>query len=224
MIAFACPAVYQWNQRTRGWAKVKQIYKPNPVPIEPEGFLGSGHSSSPEVTFRVEHPTRMSNGAGHASIPIWICSVWGLPGLPIARQPVRSCRTISPLPRRDCRLAIAAWRLRVSESNKPRFNRQSKNGQSTIPSGRYLFCCTFRALSSPPRYGAHYPVEFGLSSRPTRSGSGQRPLDLLPEHYRQSHSKYHDNFWTPPKVERLLPARSNDRSGMHCCALYFLRY
>jgi hypothetical protein len=77
---------------------VKQVYKPNPVPVKRESSAGSGHSSSPEVTLRVKHPTRMSNGAGHASIPIWICSVWGLPGLPIAKQPVRSYRTISPLP------------------------------------------------------------------------------------------------------------------------------
>jgi hypothetical protein len=77
---------------------VKQVYKPNPVPVKRESSTGSGHSSSPEVTLRVKHPTRMSNGAGHASIPIWICSVWGLPGLPIAKQPVRSYRTISPLP------------------------------------------------------------------------------------------------------------------------------
>jgi hypothetical protein len=79
---------------------VKQVYKPNPVSAKRERSTGSGHSSSPEIASWIEHPTRMSDGAGHASIPIWICSVWGLPGLLIAKQPVRSYRTISPLPQK----------------------------------------------------------------------------------------------------------------------------
>jgi len=78
---------------------VKQVCKPNPVPAKSEGSTGSDHSSSPEIASWIEHPTRMFNGAGHASIPIWTCSVWGLPGLLIAKQPVRSYRTISPLPK-----------------------------------------------------------------------------------------------------------------------------
>ena len=76
---------------------MKQVYKPNPVPTKHERSVGSGHSSSPEISSWIKHPTRMSNGAGHASIPIWNCSMWGLPGLFIAKQPVRSYRTISPL-------------------------------------------------------------------------------------------------------------------------------
>jgi len=59
---------------------------------------GGGHSSRLRVASQFQHPTRMSNGAGHAFIPIWICSVWGLPGLFITKQPVRSYRTFSPLP------------------------------------------------------------------------------------------------------------------------------
>ena len=60
---------------------------------------------------------------------------------------------------------------------------------SPLLSGRYLFCCTFRTRSrlapvtSPPRYGAHHPVEFGLSSRPACKRLSRRPSDLLRRHY-----------------------------------------
>src|SRR5262249_32810804 len=56
-------------------------------------------------------------------------------------------------------------------------------------SGRYFFCCTFRtrsrlaSLTGPPRYGAHHPVEFGLSSRSACSRLSRRPSDLLQRHY-----------------------------------------
>ncbi len=81
--------------------KIRQSYKPNSVPRD--SSRGHGHSSSPAVSCRLQLPTRMSNGAGHAFIPIWNCSVWGFPGLSIAEQPVRSYRTISPLPARSGR-------------------------------------------------------------------------------------------------------------------------
>jgi hypothetical protein len=74
----------------------RQGYKPNSVLKD---FSRShDHSSSPTVSRLIQLPTRMSDGAGHAFIPIWNCSMWGLPGLPIAGQPVRFYRTFSPLP------------------------------------------------------------------------------------------------------------------------------
>jgi len=56
----------------------------------------------------------MSNGAGHAFIPIWICSVWGLPGLFIAKQPVRSYRTFSPLPWKQWWVIGGEWRVKIA--------------------------------------------------------------------------------------------------------------
>ena len=70
---------------------------------------GGGHSSRLRVASQFQHPTRMSSGAGHAFIPIWICSVWGLPGLFIAKQPVRSYRTFSPLPIKQWRGTSGEW-------------------------------------------------------------------------------------------------------------------
>jgi hypothetical protein len=65
----------------------------------------SGHSSSPGVAPGLKRPTRESPrlfpaliGPGAPSSPIWPCTGWGLPGRSVATAPVRSYRTISPLP------------------------------------------------------------------------------------------------------------------------------
>ena len=103
---------------------------------EPAGKPGSvvdSHSSRRSVTAELEQPTRTRRGPRH-EVPIWPCSRWGLPCRPVARLAVRSCRTISPLPR------IPKNRSAVS------------------------FCCTFRRLAPPRRYLAPCPVEPGLSS------------------------------------------------------------
>ena len=136
--------------------------------------MDDGHSSSLKVASQVQHPTRMSSGAGRASIPIWICSVWGFPGLFFAKQPVRSYRTFSPLPDSDfSRCFFRTW--------------------------RYIFCCTFRILygpSGPSRspglrgtlpYGVRTFLPFG-SEEPNR-----RPPNLLRGYYSQSGS------WSLPK-------------------------
>jgi len=82
--------------------------------------------------------------------PIWSCSGWGLQGQAVSSLPVRSYRTISPLP---------TW----SRQNRDTWR-------------RYLFCCTFRRLSTPGRYPAPSPMEFGLSS-PAR-GRGDCPMGM----------------------------------------------
>jgi len=88
-------------------------------------------------------PTRDSSGASRPS------SLFGLaPGgvchaTPVTGSPVRSYRTISPLPDPSC------------EGHR-----------------RCAFCCTFHRLSPSGRYPAPCPMELGLSSdgsRPSRT-------------------------------------------------------
>ena len=65
------------------------------------------HSSTTTITRRLQQPTRRARGprvaapCGAASLPIWPCSMWGLPCRFIAELAVRSYRTISPLPDPD---------------------------------------------------------------------------------------------------------------------------
>ncbi len=84
---------------------------------------------------RLELPTRTRRGP-RRSAPIWHCSGWGLAGRPVAKPPVRSYRTISPLP-----VVLAD------------------------PSA-VCFCATFRRVAPPARYEAPGPVELGLASTP----------------------------------------------------------
>ena len=85
---------------------------------------------------RLKLPTRTRRGPRH-SAPIWHCSGWGLAGRSVSRPPVRSYRTISPLP-----VVLAD------------------------PSA-VCFCATFRRVAPPSRYEAPCPVELGLSSTPS---------------------------------------------------------
>jgi hypothetical protein len=83
---------------------------------------GGDHLSATCVTARLRIlrsvlPTCAS--ASRVIRAVWHCSRWGLPGRRIAAPPVRSCRTISPLP---------LWKSR----------------DSGLPQRRYVFCCTFR--------------------------------------------------------------------------------
>ena len=56
-----------------------------------------GHSSGTYVAARLKLPTQERRGPRHSS-SIWNCSRWGLAGRAVANPPVRSYRTISPLP------------------------------------------------------------------------------------------------------------------------------
>ena len=86
-----------------------------------------------------------------SSPPVRSCSRWGLPGRCVSTPPVRSYRTISPLPSGGC-IVVAARRL-------------------------YHFCGTFRRVTPPGRYPASCPMEPGLSS-PARHTTG-KPADGL---------------------------------------------
>ena len=100
-----------------------------------------GHSSGTRVTARLKLPTRTRRGPRH-SVPIRHCSGWGLADQRVAARPVRSYRTISPLPVDP---ALAG------------------------PHRRCLFCSTFRRVAPPSCYEAPCPMELGLSSKPSRA-------------------------------------------------------
>ena len=109
--------------------------KPNSVAdsCEPAG----NHSSRPQVSLRLEQPTRKLRRAAADTLllrlrpfglapsgprfPIWPCSVWGLPSRSVTGSLVRSYRTVSPLP-----LAVI--------------------GRAYNCQRRFLFCGTFRPL------------------------------------------------------------------------------
>jgi hypothetical protein len=90
--------------------------------------------------------------------PAWPCTWRGLPGRRVTATPVRSYRTISPLPVRDSRVAA--------------------------PSAVY-FCGTFPRVSPGGRYPPPSPLVSGLSSRGFLSPRGRstRPLMVLRHPY-----------------------------------------
>src|SRR5690348_475808 len=92
------------------------------------------HSSRRRIAAPLKRPTREQRGQRYRS-PIRSCSRWGLPCRLVAQLAVRSCRTVSPLPRMSC---------------------------DTVR--RSALCCTFRRLAPPRRYLAPCPAEPGLSS------------------------------------------------------------
>ena len=92
------------------------------------------HSSRRSVAAALQQPTREQRGPRYRS-PIRSCSRWGLPCRLVAQLAVRSCRTVSPLPRTPCDAVR-----------------------------RSALCCTFRRLTPPRRYLAPCPAEPGLSS------------------------------------------------------------
>lgn len=108
-----------------------------------------GHFSRAPVALRLQRPTREVSGQRRPS-PIWPCSGWGLPGRPVTRPPVRSYRTVSPLPRRE---AEAPHHLPTGVGQRGGIN----------------FCGTFPEVAPAGRYPAPCPMLFGLSSdAPTR--------------------------------------------------------
>ncbi len=109
-------------------------------PADKPGSVVDSHSSRRRVTATLKQPTRTRHGPCHG-VPIWPCSGWGLPCRSVAGLAVRSCRTVSPLPR------LPTPRCRGAGSVR-----------------RSALCCTFRRLAPPRRYLASCPVEPGLSS------------------------------------------------------------
>jgi len=115
-----------------------------------------GHSSGTRVTARLKLPTRTRRGPRH-SVPIWHCSGWGLAGQRVATLPVRSYRTISPLP-------VIGFPIHR----------------------RCRFCSTFRRVAPPSRYEAPCPVELGLSSKRPKTPRG-RPADSTKVYHQYAH-------------------------------------
>jgi hypothetical protein len=125
------PAVFLWEVYKPGfvfvWSSLYEAGCPAPLATYPEDQRAA---SSP---------------------PVRSCSRWGLPGRHVSMPPVRSYRTISPLPPGFC-VVVAAGRL-------------------------YHFCGTFRRVTPPGRYPASCPMEPGLSS-PVRCPTG-KPAESL---------------------------------------------
>jgi hypothetical protein len=69
---------------------------PSKVAVIHLGIASRQYSSGlPECNIRLWRPDSV---ASNHSTPIWPCTRWGLPGQHVAMLPVRSYRTISPLP------------------------------------------------------------------------------------------------------------------------------
>ena len=105
--------------------------------VDKPGSVVDNHSSGIEVTFDLMRPTRIPYGpyVQLRWIPIWSCSRWGLPYRPCYQE----------------RGALLPHHFTLTHCAK------SING-------RFLFCCTFRRLTSPRSYLAPRPMEPGLSS------------------------------------------------------------
>ena len=90
----------------------------------------------------LKRPTRERRGPRQCS-PIRSCFRWGLPcRAALSPHAVRSCRTLSPLPRTSCDAVR-----------------------------RSALCCTFRRLTPPRRYLAPCPLKPGLSSTRKRAAT-----------------------------------------------------
>jgi len=102
-----------------------------------------------------------------SSPPTRPCSGWGLPGRRVTTPPVRSYRTVSPLP-----------------PHRPNPLREGATGRQEA----VCFCGTFPGVTPGGCYPPPCPVEPGLSSLPR---PGERPPGLLPWHpyYRAPHKE-----------------------------------
>jgi hypothetical protein len=85
--------------------------------------------------------------------PIRSCSGWGLPGQPVARPPVVSYTTFSPLPRTPSASCCGTSRLGTPRGAK-----------RYIVYKAVCFCGTFPKVTFAGRYPAPCSVEPGLSS------------------------------------------------------------
>lgn len=75
-----------------------------PSPTPSCGLIRRGNSKSPKQP-KLPHRHQITRRATVLSASTRPCSQWGLPGTLVPKRPVRSYRTISPLPGRN-----AAWR------------------------------------------------------------------------------------------------------------------
>lgn len=141
------------NIKKKKTARERAVFRRTMESADKPGSVVSSHSSRPCVAARLEQPTRERRGPRHGS-PIRSCSGWGLPcHAALAPRAVRSCRTVSPLPRTPCDAVR-----------------------------RSVFCCTFRRLAPPRRYLAPCPVEPGLSSaHRVRRGCLADSVFMLPQ-------------------------------------------
>jgi hypothetical protein len=158
------------------------ICKPNSVYPVHRGGTGRGdHLSGSRVTAGFERPTRMPVRGVRQTLGVCRtrdvrCAGHAAPETTFLRglAPGGVCQA-SLLP--DCRCALTApFHPYLSLAVNPAF--AGTAAAETARDGRYVFCCTFRRLSTPGRYPAPCPAEFGLSS-PAR-GRGGRPMNTGP--------------------------------------------
>ncbi len=107
------------------------------------------HAASPDAAVcRLRCRLLRPLGGQPRPAPCRPCSRWGLPGASVSRRPVRSYRTISPLPRTDARryvsvaLSVGSPRPAVSRHHCP-----AESGLSSTPVG----AATTRRASSDRR-------------------------------------------------------------------------
>ena len=109
--------------------------------------------------------TRGVGGQRHPP-PIWPCSGWGLPGPPVARRPVRSCRTISPLPAATAR-GPARPRTRCARHRRCALKRGDLAGPAAA-GGMFLWHFPWgrphRALPGTLPWGARTFLGHGLAA------------------------------------------------------------
>ena len=76
------------------------ICKPDSVPVLTglRSFLWSPGRPGDQAAYPGVSPANAGIEPGRLSSPIWPCTGWGLPGRDVTAAPVRSYRTISPLP------------------------------------------------------------------------------------------------------------------------------
>ena len=144
-----CGSSVEWARRPGGASRHgrrrEHANKPSSVPAE----AGEDHFSGTDVTAGLERPTRDSMGRATPR-PLFGLAPGGVcRATSVAGRPVRSYRTVSPLP------------------VPPRGGHR-----------RSALCCTFHRLAAPGSYPAPCPAELGLSSGDA-SGRSPRPPAIL---------------------------------------------
>jgi hypothetical protein len=140
----------------------KRPCKPSPVSRSGRPARGGDHSSRPDVAGGLERSTREPRAGSPLPYSTLLRVGFAWPTLSPG-SPVRSYRTVSPLPsdsrhsRRSARLdpvGLVATRARIL----------SRGWRSAL-------CCTFLRVTPTGRYPAPCPVELGLSSRGPKATS-----------------------------------------------------
>ena len=166
------------QQRSREQGFCSRLYlqaarKPN--------FVLDDHSSRPVITDGLQQPTRRfrqlhsspwAHRAGARrplrrrrpnSLPIWSCSVWGLPCVASYQpQPVRSYRTFSPLP---APLRAAGWRyVLCCTGRRLALTRASRTLSGTLPCGVRTFLPRQTPLRAKPAAIVRPPAGLSVAS------------------------------------------------------------